>query len=77
MEKSYYDADSLATILRLLEDRYGVSSEEFYAAHLADEGLPEGLSGFNRHAWASFYRELQEFRGGSFAAHAERVLVPA
>jgi hypothetical protein len=77
MEKSYYDADSLATILRLLEERYGVSSEDFYAAHLADAGLPEGLTGFNRHAWASFYREAQQLSGRSFSEHAERVLAPA
>lgn len=75
MEKSYYDADSLATILRFLEERYGVSSEDFYAAHLADEGLPEGLSGFNRPAWASFYREAKQLSGHSFSQRVERVLV--
>jgi len=77
VDRNYYDADSLRAVLRFLEDQYGMSSDDFYAAHLADEGLPERLSGFNRHVWASMYREAQAHAGGSFAAQAEHVLAVA
>ena len=58
MDRTYYDVDSLRSVLPLFEEYYGVSSEDFYAAHLADDGLPEGLTGFDRHVWASFYRDV-------------------
>jgi len=74
VEKTYYSADSLASVLPKFEEHYGMTSEDFYAAHMADEGLPEGLTGFNRHVWASFYRDVLRFRDRSFAEHAERVL---
>lgn len=77
MKKSYYDSDSLEAILRWFEERHGVSSDDFYEAHLADKDLPEGLTGFNRHAWASFYRDAKRLSGRSFAERAERVLAGA
>ena len=72
MEKRYYNAESLEHVLRLLERRYAMSSEAFYAAHLADEPLPE-LRGFDRHTWASFYSEHRRL-SGAFSEQAEHVL---
>ncbi len=73
MERNYYDANSLGRVLVSFEERYGMSSDAFYEAHLADERL-EHVSGFHRHTWASFYRDVLRMRGDGFAAHAERVL---
>jgi hypothetical protein len=77
VDKSYYDADSIEPVLRWFENRYEISSEEFYEAHVADTPLPDGLEGFHRHCWASFYREAKDLTGRSFAERAERVLAGA
>jgi hypothetical protein len=73
MERRYYDADSLARVLAAMEDTYGMSSDEFYEAYLT--GAPiDGLSRFNRHVWASFYRDVQRLRHDGFAENAKHVL---
>jgi hypothetical protein len=72
VERRYYDASSLESVLGAFEERYGLTSEAFYEAHVAGEPLDE-ISGFHRHAWASFYRNVRRLRG-DFAAHAERLL---
>jgi hypothetical protein len=77
VDKTYYDADSIEPVLRWFENRYGISSEEFYEAHVAESPLPDGLEGFHRHCWASFYREAKDLTGRSFAERAERVLAGA
>jgi len=74
MRKSYYDADSIDCLLRWFEDEYGMSSDAFYDAHLANGALPGALSRFERHTWASFYREAKRMNGRSFAERAERAL---
>jgi hypothetical protein len=73
MERTFYDASSLEHVLGGFEERYGLTSAAFYEAHLADAPL-EHISGFHRHTWASFYRNVLRLRGDGFAAHAERVL---
>jgi hypothetical protein len=73
MERRYYTAESLEQVLRSFEDRYGLSSSDFYELHLADQ-LPLEVPGFHRHTWASFYRDVQRLSGADFARHAEGVL---
>jgi hypothetical protein len=74
VEKNYYSAASLERVLLSFERRYGLASDEFYARHLDDGPLDE-LTGFHRHAWASFYRDYRRLRGdGSFADNAERLI---
>jgi hypothetical protein len=74
MEKNYYNAASLERVLLFFERRYGLSSDEFFEKHLADEPPVERVPGFHRHAWASFYRDFRRLSGRSFAEHAEGVL---
>jgi hypothetical protein len=71
VERRYYTAASLESVVSWFEKEYGLSSEEFRAAHLASE-LPASIPGFHRHTWASFCRELDEHE--EFGHHAERVL---
>jgi hypothetical protein len=73
MERRYYNATSLERVLGDLEEHYGMSSEEFYARHLADD-VRVSMPSFTRHTWASFYRNLRRLRGDDFAEHAERTL---
>jgi hypothetical protein len=75
VEKSYYDAESLARVLAALERQYGTSSADFYARHVAGEALP--IPRFTRHVWASFYRDTRRLRGDDFAEAAERLLALA
>ncbi len=58
MPVNTYDVNSLSRALFALEERYGMSSAEFYDAYLAGSP-PEGIPRFYRHAWASFYREAR------------------
>ena len=73
MEKRTYSANSLERVLLSFERRYEMSSAEFYGRHAADEPLPE-ISGFHRHVWASFFRDVRRLRGDDFAQHAEDIL---
>ena len=75
MKKSYYDAASLERVLVAFETRYSMLSADFYEHHLADD-LPETVTGFHRHVWASFYRDAERLRGESdgFVGGAERAL---
>lgn len=75
MEKSYYSADSLRRALDAFEARYGMSSEEFYGAYGEyDDARMQGISGFHRHSWASFYRDWRRLSGDDFASTVEREL---
>lgn len=61
MEIRYYSIESLEDELRALEERYGLSSEEFYGIYCADEdssGVP-GVDGFR---WADTYLEVARLR---------------
>ena len=69
-----YTATTLEHLLRVLEERYGLTSKEFYKRYVAGQRLPDGPR-FHQHAWASFYREASEMDWHQdFAAPAELVL---
>jgi hypothetical protein len=76
VDKCYYDASSLDRTLVALERRYGMPSREFYELHVAGE-LSAEISNFDRHVWASFYRDLCRMRGDDPCHVAEYVLEPA
>jgi hypothetical protein len=76
VEKASYNAASLERVLLVLERHYGMSSAEFYAAHEAGESL-EGIPEFDRHVWASFYRDVRRLRREEFAGDAEHLLALA
>lgn len=42
------------------EHKYGLTSEEFYRLHLLDSVELLKVSRFDRHVWASYYREVKE-----------------
>ena len=77
MEKYVYNADSLDALCAFFERTYDMSSDDFYAAHVADEELP--IPRFHRHVWSSFLRESRRLHGrrnGDFTSRAEKVLAP-
>lgn len=75
MEKTYYTATSLRRALDAFEERYGMSSPDFYAVYsVYDDTRMAGISGFHRHSWASFYRDWRRLSGEDFAASVEREL---
>lgn len=75
MEKRYYTADSLRRSLDAFEERFGMSSDEFFAAYAVyDISRMEGISPFLRHSWASLYRDWQRLSGDDFAASVKREL---
>ncbi len=76
MTRPTYDAKTLTQAMRELESHYGMTSGEFYAAHLADDGLPPNMRQFDRHVWASFYEDVQRLREtepGGVLGRVERV----
>ena len=73
LERNVYNAAPLERPLAWFERTYELSSEDFYAAYLADQ-VPARISGSHRHVWASFYRDNRRLGGGTFADHAQRVL---
>jgi hypothetical protein len=77
VNKNYYNADSVAPLLRWFEEQYKMSSEDFFEAHVANAGLPPALPAFHRHSWASFYAEVRAVAEPSFAESACRVLTGA
>jgi hypothetical protein len=56
MERHYYSADSLWGELRALEERYGLSSAEFYERHAHGDD-PSSVTPFDRVVWSDTYRE--------------------
>ncbi len=73
MERHYYSAASLRRVLSDLEERYGVTSAEFYSAYLADE-VPSRVSRYHRHVWASFFRDVERMEHADFSDNAREVL---
>ncbi|HEX5174599.1 MAG TPA: hypothetical protein VFV91_10710 [Gaiellaceae bacterium] len=76
MIKTYYDASTLEAVVSHLEETYGMSSEEFTGRIEAGEEIP-AMSGFHRHTWLSFFRDIRRLRGDAFASTAARVLTGA
>lgn len=74
MDKHYYNAASVERTLRAFERRYGMSSDEFFRAHVADDERVAAVPASHRQPWAGFYRTWLRMSGGGFAARAEREL---
>ena len=74
MKRRYYNAASLERTLRAFERKYGMTSEAFFRAHLADDEAVVSVPGSHRQAWAGFYRTWLRMTDGGFAARAEREL---
>jgi len=75
MEKVYYDAVGLERVLHGLEERHGFSSEAFLDAHRKDDrSIIGSIPRFERHTWASFYREWRCLTRDEFADSVEHTL---
>lgn len=74
MEKRYYNAASLQGVLDSFERGYGMTSAEFYRAHLNNDASMERISGFHRHAWAGFYVAWERMSDNGFASRVKRDL---
>lgn len=77
IEKRYYNSATLERTLAVYERHYGMSSEDFYEAHLADAPEVKAIPRHQRSSWASFVRELRELDGGDLPGHVSRELEPA
>jgi hypothetical protein len=76
--KHVYTAASLEHVLGLFEERFGLSTLEFYEAYESGNVERfEHIPRFHRHVWASFYRDVRRMRGDDFAESAERTLTLA
>lgn len=76
-EYATYSAATLERVLQGFERTYGMDSAEFMAAHVADDSERlDGISGFTRHSWASFYAEWRELSASDdgFAENVEHEL---
>lgn len=66
-----YDLDSLSRALGTFEQRYGLSSEDFFRGHRHDGISVREIPGFDRHLWASFYLDVQRMTGsGTMSSEA-------
>lgn len=74
MERHVYDIDSLRGVLQAFEEGYGMSSEDFYRAHVENGDAVQHMSGAHRQAWAGFYAEWQRMVDSSFAGRVKREL---
>ncbi len=70
----YYDLASLSKALGLMEERYGLSSDDFYEAHKIDGPAVAEIPGFHRHLWASLYLDVRRMNGSEFVAGVARTL---
>jgi hypothetical protein len=74
MERNVYNAESLDRVIKYFEERYALSTPEFYELHRAESDRLSSIPGFHRHTWASFYRDVRRVSGDDFVAHAEQTL---
>jgi hypothetical protein len=74
VEKHLYDAASLERTLRVFEDRYHMSSADFYRAHVENSDTVASMAGAHRQAWAGFYCEWRRMSASGFTERAEREL---
>jgi hypothetical protein len=74
MDKMVHNKTDVSQLLGWFERSYDMSSEDFYAAHVADAEL--GIPLFHRHVWASFWREFQRVGSSNreFVDRAEQTL---
>ena len=75
MQKVIYTFDSMERSLDAYERRFELTSAAFYRAYERnrDDASLAHVPQWQRHSWASFYREWRE-PGGDFAASVEREL---
>jgi hypothetical protein len=57
VDKIYYTAEMIETDLGAYEDRYGLSSAEFYREYSEGSDLSQVMA-FDRVVWADLYRAL-------------------
>lgn len=75
MKKQTYSAAALLRVCETFEEGYGITSADFYRAHVEnDERVIGEMSGAHRQAWAGFYSEWRRMSGTSFSARIERDL---
>jgi hypothetical protein len=75
MKRTTYNIASLEHALGTLEERYGMTSDAFYVAHVsADNKRLAEIARFDRHVWASFYREARTGHGVGTHAPAPRAV---
>jgi hypothetical protein len=61
MKRQTYSMDSICRSLSMFEERYGMSSSDFYAAYKRDDDDIIGkVPGFDRRVWESLYVEASE-----------------
>lgn len=77
MEKRYYNSTSISAVLKVFEDGWKMSSEDFYAAHRADSPAVASIPGSQRQAWAGFYANWKRMTATGFVEQAQRELEPA
>lgn len=52
------DTMDLERVLDVFERNYGVSSDDFYRAHLSNDSVATALPAWHREVWAGTYRQL-------------------
>lgn len=62
MEKRYYTAETLEAELREFEQRFGLSSADFYELYVHNDP-PASVPGHDRFVWTDLYREVCRMRG--------------
>jgi hypothetical protein len=72
MQRRYYNSASLERAISSLEQRYGMSSADFYAAHQADDPALDSMPRRLRNLWASLYRDWRRLSGEDFVEQVER-----
>lgn len=72
IERQYYNTTTLEKTLAVYEAHFGLSSDAFYEAYREGETMG-GLSSYQAHMWASFYREYHRLTG-DMARRIEREL---
>lgn len=77
VERRCYNASGLERALKAYEDHFGLASSDFCEAYSNGEDDPrlKRIPRFDRHVWASLYREFDELSGGRLVAQVERELL--
>lgn len=74
MKKRFYNATTLQKVLSRFEAAYGMTSADFYAAHLSDSETVVTIPGHHRQAWAGFHREAENMSADAFVDRVDREL---
>jgi hypothetical protein len=74
MDRHQYNAASIKRVLDQFEAGYGMSSDDFFRAHVNDDESISAIPGRQRQAWAMFYRTHERMTESSFADRVSREL---